>query len=153
MNRIFVLLIALTLPGCIPGAQARDNRGVVAALLAAITSTTVDALPVAPEPTATHRRADCPSDGWITHGDGHRTRCPNCDPPWTEEGPTATPTDCSVRSDTVSEHTTHTDGRVPIPDPPVDTSLLEKPRDARDSVDSDECTTFGCRLRRLFRRR
>lgn len=38
----------------------------------------------APSPT-THARANCPTGGWITHGDGHKTRCPNCDPPWTSE--------------------------------------------------------------------
>lgn len=29
-----------------------------------------------------HARADCPTNGWITHGDGHKTRCPDCDPPY-----------------------------------------------------------------------
>lgn len=29
-----------------------------------------------------HARADCPTDGWVTHGDEHKTRCPNCDPPY-----------------------------------------------------------------------
>jgi hypothetical protein len=29
-----------------------------------------------------HAREDCPTDGWITHGDGHRSRCPFCDPPY-----------------------------------------------------------------------
>jgi hypothetical protein len=39
-----------------------------------------------PDPAARHPRDECPYDNWITHGDGHKTRCPYCDPPW--DGPT-----------------------------------------------------------------
>lgn len=40
-----------------------------------------------------HARADCPTDGWVTHGDDHKTRCPNCDPPYlsTDEIPKVEP--------------------------------------------------------------
>lgn len=36
----------------------------------------------APPVDTTHPRAQCPTGGWITHGDGHRTRCLDCDPPY-----------------------------------------------------------------------
>ena len=32
-----------------------------------------------------HPRADCPNGGWITQGDGHKSRCPECDPPWNSD--------------------------------------------------------------------
>lgn len=40
-----------------------------------------------------HARADCPTDGWVTHGDDHKTRCPNCDTPYlsTDEIPKVEP--------------------------------------------------------------
>ena len=33
-------------------------------------------------PSTRHQRADCPVGGWITQGDGHKSRCPDCDPPY-----------------------------------------------------------------------
>lgn len=38
-----------------------------------------------------HARKDCPTGGWITQGDGHKSRCPSCDPPYisTDEEPKA----------------------------------------------------------------
>lgn len=40
-----------------------------------------------------HARDKCPTGGWITHGDGHKTRCTLCDPPWTssDEAPKEEP--------------------------------------------------------------
>ena len=32
-----------------------------------------------------HKREDCPNNGWITQGDGHRSRCPDCDPPYSSD--------------------------------------------------------------------
>lgn len=37
--------------------------------------------PKPPSPTG-HKRADCPTGGWIVHGDSHKTRCPECQPSW-----------------------------------------------------------------------
>lgn len=49
-------------------------------------------VPVDPIDT-THPRNECPTGGWVTHGDGHRTRCPDCEPAWGDEPElTAVPT-------------------------------------------------------------
>lgn len=37
-------------------------------------------------PDKYHEREDCPNDHWIVHGDGHRSRCPWCLPPWDDAG-------------------------------------------------------------------
>ncbi|WP_417744744.1 hypothetical protein [Rosistilla oblonga] len=34
-----------------------------------------------------HPRSECPTGGWITHGDGHRTPCPYCLPESSEREP------------------------------------------------------------------
>lgn len=31
-----------------------------------------------PQPNTKHLRKDCPFSGWIIHGDGHKTPCPDC---------------------------------------------------------------------------
>ena len=38
-------------------------------------------IPPAPN-NQVHARDKCPTGGWIVQGDGNRTRCPNCDPPY-----------------------------------------------------------------------
>ena len=43
-----------------------------------------------PDPSARHPRDECPFDHWIIHGDGHKSRCPYCDPPW-DQPPTSEP--------------------------------------------------------------
>ena len=49
---------------------------------------------IPPAPVSrTHDRADCPTSGWVTHGDGHRTRCPDCVPAYGDETPQALPDD------------------------------------------------------------
>ena len=82
-------LLLICLSGCkAPEASvdADQYRPYVAAKLALVASTPAPG-PV-PDDNATHPRAECPTNGWITHGDGHRSRCPNCDPPWTSDEPT-----------------------------------------------------------------
>lgn len=68
--------------------------GQAAALLGMTGDLGVGPLPgpvIPPAPVAkTHDRADCPTAGWVTHGDGHRTRCPDCVPAYGDE-PATTP--------------------------------------------------------------
>lgn len=41
---------------------------------------------IKPEPKDdSHPREKCPTDGWITHADGHMTHCPKCRPAYSEE--------------------------------------------------------------------
>lgn len=80
--RSFMLLpamMAMCLAGCeSPPTAEIDFQDHAAFTLAKYTS----APSVAPDVVTKHKRADCPTGGWVTHGDGHRTRCPHCDPPW-----------------------------------------------------------------------
>jgi hypothetical protein len=46
---------------------------------------------VIPPPLGKHSRTTCPTSGWVTHGDGHKTRCPQCDPPWEAAPPPTDP--------------------------------------------------------------
>jgi len=52
-----------------------------------------------PDPNARHSREDCPYDNWITHGDGHKTRCPYCDPPWDAPIPEPEPAETRCQCD------------------------------------------------------
>ena len=54
-----------------------------------VTTGGIDDFP--PDPAARHSRDECPYDNWITHGDGHKTRCPYCDPPWDQPAPSPDP--------------------------------------------------------------
>lgn len=41
---------------------------------------------IKPEPKDDgHPRDECPNGGWVTHGDGHTTRCPKCRPVYSQE--------------------------------------------------------------------
>ena len=72
MKRTLLILgLCLLLLGCRTGGEAVDYRDAVAVDLALATMTD-DA---APQP---HRCTRCKDTGWITHGDGHRTPCPDC---------------------------------------------------------------------------
>jgi hypothetical protein len=59
------------------------DSGYAAAVLGVGASTTPIVVPAPVVPSTSHARADCPTGGWVTHGDGHRTRCVDCDPSWT----------------------------------------------------------------------
>ena len=70
---IFVLIIA----GCQPSETVNDYRDAVAVDLAVATMT--DAAPQPkPDPPGPYDCPRCEDTGWITHGDGHRTPCPDC---------------------------------------------------------------------------
>ncbi len=42
------------------------------------TATMIDGVPPAPDPSP-YDCLTCKDTGWIIHGDGHQTKCPNCD--------------------------------------------------------------------------
>lgn len=63
-----VVFCALLGTGCLPGPVPPDYRDPVAVDLTLATMT---------EPTPEDCRR-CNGTGWITHGDGHRTPCPDC---------------------------------------------------------------------------
>jgi hypothetical protein len=61
-----------------PVAASLEHPRAAAAVSAARASMAVDGAPSptpAPKPTP-GKCTDCNGTGWITHGDGHRTRCP-----------------------------------------------------------------------------
>lgn len=79
---------AFVLSGCVKPTAQHDWTDQIAVSLAKHTSQS-DSVPVGPT-DETHNRSDCPTGGWITHGDGHRTRCPDCRPAYGSE-PTEAP--------------------------------------------------------------
>ena len=98
-RRILVLLAAIAgssvVTGCPSPTPPTTSSASVAssAAMTAHVATTLALHTVAenrpnpgPSPApSNHSRASCPTAGWITHGDGHRTRCPDCVPAWSEE--------------------------------------------------------------------
>ena len=77
------MLLTLLAPGCADAIAQRNYRADAAAVLA--TEIELGGNAPAPEPDEkTHGRSDCPTSGWNTHGDGHRTRCQQCRPAWSE---------------------------------------------------------------------
>lgn len=67
----------LLLAGCLPDEGTIDLGDAVAVDLAL--STMIDPAPLPlPEPPTPYRCPRCKDTGWITHGDGHRTPCPDC---------------------------------------------------------------------------
>ena len=99
MNSMFAVFVVVLLVlglvsslGCIPPPPAPEHKTIspedVRAIFAvqfALAGMDKSVGP-APPPTTKHARRDCPTDGWLTHGDGHRTRCKLCDPPWNDTG-------------------------------------------------------------------
>jgi hypothetical protein len=84
-----VLSVTLLATGCIPTPDPpvkEDFRGHVAATLALHVRPATKPVVIVPD-TGTHPRDKCPTGGWVTQGDGHRTRCTQCDPPWSSEAP------------------------------------------------------------------
>lgn len=77
-------LILVLFSGCVDvdSSERFDYRDHIATSIA--THGMVPDVPVGPVDEK-HAREDCPTGGWITHGDGHRSRCPFCDPPYTGE--------------------------------------------------------------------
>lgn len=72
--------LLLLVAGCTPTiADVGDYKSLAAAVVA-----TQPVASVAPPKVieTTHDRAKCPTAGWVTHGDGHKTRCPDCRPTW-----------------------------------------------------------------------
>lgn len=70
MFRNLLLLVTITLCGT---ASAENFRPYIATRLAQAIMSSSDILPDNDEPVEL-----CNGSGWITHGDGHRTRCPGC---------------------------------------------------------------------------
>lgn len=65
-------------------ARAQASAAMAYAALYVISSTPDPELK--PEPIDRgHPRESCPDGGWITHGDGHTTRCPLCRPAYTTD--------------------------------------------------------------------
>jgi len=72
MKRLLLIVgfCVLFVGGCLPGVAGRDYRDAVAVEWAVATMTDRT-----PQPYKCPR---CKDTGWITHGDGHRTPCPEC---------------------------------------------------------------------------
>lgn len=88
MNKLYTILLPIILlVGC---AQQQQTTEVLDAIKASIVNETYAAVkngvdvPVVPV-NGRHKRADCPVGGWITQGDGHKSRCPDCDPPYASD--------------------------------------------------------------------
>jgi len=65
----------LLVGGCLPGVAGHDYRDAVAVDWAVATMTDRAPQPTPPSP---YRCPRCKDTGWIIHGDGHRTPCPDC---------------------------------------------------------------------------
>lgn len=87
----YLLLISLLFVGCAK-AEPVDFLPII---LTSIGPASLDGSTPSPAPTPSkyHKRADCPTDGWITQGDGHQTRCKYCQPSYSDypEGGALTP--------------------------------------------------------------
>ena len=74
-------------PAIAEAEPVESDAGFAAAVLGMGAGSTPIVVPTpgpAPEPgPAKHSRSQCPTQGWVTQGDGHRTRCLDCDPPYT----------------------------------------------------------------------
>lgn len=83
-----------------------------------------------------HARADCPTGGWVTHGDGHKTRCPSCDPPYlaTDEAPVV-----------VEERK-----EVPIPPAPAKVQPQTKPQVQPKVIEQKKVQYYDQRTRRWY---
>ena len=102
-----------------------------------------------PDDDETHAREDCPTGGWITHGDGHKTRCPFCRPAFGDSsagnfgGETAPPGDEQLPTLAELREKDGSTARMS-----EGSGLLDKgPRGTPRSPPSRQ---FGWRLRRLF---
>jgi len=73
--RLIFGICVLLVVGCQPGGAVRDYSDAVAVDLAVATMTGRAPQPNPPGPYDCPR---CKDTGWITHGDGHRTPCPDC---------------------------------------------------------------------------
>lgn len=83
LSLLIASLLLLSAAGCdqlaIASIQPPDYRPLAAACLAL--HKTQPTTPDEDENTK-HARSSCPTNGWITQGDGHKTRCQDCEPPW-----------------------------------------------------------------------
>jgi len=77
MKRLLLIFgfCVLFVGGCLPGVAGHDYRDAVAGEWAVATMTDRTPQPTPPSP---YRCPRCKDTGWITHGDGHRTPCPDC---------------------------------------------------------------------------
>jgi len=75
MRRLCCVWLLVCLCGCEVARSAEDYRDAVATDLAITTMTDAPQPGPAPAPVKCLR---CNGTGWITHGDGHRTQCPDC---------------------------------------------------------------------------
>jgi len=75
-HMLSIALCALLIAGCqalpLPADHLDD-----AAVDLAVATLAADRLPT-PEPPQPYQCPRCKDTGWITHGDGHRTPCPDC---------------------------------------------------------------------------
>jgi len=77
MKRLILTACVMFIAGCQPGTVVDDCRDAVAVDLALATMTDDAPLPW-PHPPTPYDCPRCRDTGWITHGDGHRTPCPDC---------------------------------------------------------------------------
>jgi hypothetical protein len=75
MKRLCLLILLVCCVGCSAAVGASDYRDDVAVDLAVATMADSPAPTPGPTPDKCGR---CKGTGWITHGDGHRTPCPDC---------------------------------------------------------------------------
>ncbi|NLS96685.1 MAG: hypothetical protein GXX96_31500 [Planctomycetaceae bacterium] len=70
------LLIALIVVGCYAGRLSANDHDAASVDLA-VATIAAERVP-APRPPQPYSCPRCQDTGWITHGDGHRTPCPDC---------------------------------------------------------------------------
>ncbi len=77
-SSLIVALCVLFAAGCQPAQPPADYRDGVAVELTVATMAADRAPQPEPEPPGPYDCPRCKDTGWITHGDGHRTACPDC---------------------------------------------------------------------------
>jgi len=75
MKRFCLLMLMVCLCGCEVARSADDYRDAAAVDLAISTMVDTPVPQPGPSPAKCFR---CNGTGWITHGDGHKTPCPDC---------------------------------------------------------------------------
>lgn len=86
-----IVIMCAILAGCNKSGSNGPSQDTRALLDAVIVTESYNAVKENPDsdvvvPNSTkHNRADCPNGGWITQGDGHKSRCPDCEPAWNSD--------------------------------------------------------------------
>lgn len=89
---VAVIALALWIPDTNPSRAGVDpvaaDMGLAASVLGFELASPSGPTPTPPAPdSGTHPRSQCPTNGWVVQGDGHKTRCTKCDPPYGDETP------------------------------------------------------------------